>query len=177
MHGPYIVLEHDACQSVSGPLTHACHDVALLHVVLSGVYRDQKQAGKPWGACISLQDKNKNLGRYATGEAARAYDRAIHKYGKPRSWLNFPPEAQGAASAAMDDSDASQAVGVEEEEEADDDDDDAEEEEGEMYGAAESHHEKEDDDEVEEVDWAGSCTEGMDIGEAVPCLHISIVLG
>ncbi len=63
-----------------------------------GVAWDKRpNRSKPWKAQISINDKTRHLGVYATEEeAAKAYDKAAKKLRGEFAWLNFPGEIDGA---------------------------------------------------------------------------------
>ena len=56
-----------------------------------GVSKTKKTKGDGYQATIYIQGKAKGLGIFSTcKQAAIAYDYAVHKHGRPLSWLNFP---------------------------------------------------------------------------------------
>ena len=68
-----------------------------LHSTNTIGYRGVAKNGKGFQALLTVDGKKKGFGTYpTTKQAALAYDKAVVKHGKPRSWLNCPDELDDA---------------------------------------------------------------------------------
>jgi len=66
----------------------------------SGYRGVTKHTEKKFQARLSINGKQQHLGFFSKlKEAAMAYDRAVHKYGQPATWLNFPNRKLPASSS------------------------------------------------------------------------------